>query len=64
MLSQTPKPERGRDDSTALSSQPLVVTGADGRCYFVYMFLILVNKALWPIGNKIGGARRQGGKRK
>ena len=39
--------------------------GDDGRCYSVYMFLILVNKALWPIGNKIGGARRLGeGKRK
>ena len=21
----------------------------DGRCYSVYMFLILVNKALWPM---------------
>ena len=36
--------------------------GDDGRCYSVYMFLILVNKALWPIGNKIGGARRPGGR--
>ena len=36
----------------------------DGRCYSVYVFLILVNETLWPIGNKIGEARRQGGKRK
>ena len=28
--------------------------GDDGRCYSVYVFLILVNKALWPIGNKTG----------
>ena len=38
--------------------------GDDGRCYSVCMFLIPVNKAPWPIGNKTGGARRQGGKKK
>ena len=51
--------------SLTLSHSTDAQNQCDGRCYSVYMFLILVNKALWPIGNKIGGARRRrGGNRK